>query len=429
MKKLLAIFLSTLMLMSLISINAFAEDVAWSKDTNVLRIASVSSGAQLKANEVFRAKYPDIQLEWVEMGQDDLHTKITTAFGGNSCDYDLIWSYAANVAEWASAGYLEDITDRIDPDLMADINPGAFDSVVYKDRFYGLPRFTSVNLLWYNKTLFEAAGLNPEQPPKTWEEFVDYCKKCTYDSDGDGKIDKYGVVMSFGTPYGATIQWELLLYLNGGRMFDDNDNVLFNGQEGIKALTMLKELFDLGVVEPSSLSNPGGWEQGHVFTEGNTAMTICWSNTYKFIQDPESSNMIDQGGWATIPTLNGTMAAVSGGEGYVMPKTAQNKKNAMLYLECICSEEAQYQLANASMFPPVRLSMYEDEDILSFMPAASTFKEQAKGYSSRFSAPYGLEVTDILMAEVTGCLKGNIDPETALNNAAAKIEVLLEDFR
>ncbi len=429
MKRIMTLLLALTMLLGASGFTAFAENDAWTKDTKVLRIASVSSGSQVRANQVFQEKYPDIELEWVEMGQDDLHTKITTAFAANNCDFDLIWSYAANVAEWASAGYLEDITDRIDPEIMADLNPGALDSIVYKDRFYGLPRFTSVNLLWYNKALFEAAGLDPEAPPKTWEEFVDYCKKTTYDSDGDGKIDKWGVVMSFGTPYGATIQWELLLYLNGGQMFDDDNNILFNGPEGVQALTMLRELFDLGVVEPSSLSNPGGWEQGHVFTEGHTAMTIDWSNTYRFAQDPQSSNVIDQVGWATIPTYNGRMAAVSGGEGYVIPKTAANKKNAMLYLETGCSIDAQYQISEASMFPPVRLSMYESDDILAFMPAATTFKEQAKGYSNRFAAPYGLEVTDVLMAEVVNCLKGNTDPETALNNAAAKVEVILEDFR
>lgn len=426
MKRLMAIFLVSLMLLAL-PMTAFADD-SWTKETDVLRIASVSSGSQLFANEIFMELYPDIKLEWVEMGQEDLHTKITSAFAANNCDYDLIWSYAANVAEWASMGYLEDITDRIDPELMADLNPGSFDSVVYEDRFYGLPRFTSVNLLWYNKALFEAAGLDPEAPPQTWEEFVEYCKKATYDSDGDGKIDKWGVVMSFGTPYGATIQWELLLYLNGGQMFDENDNIMFNNEAGVKALTQLRELFDLGVVDPSSFSNPGGWEQTQAFVEGNTAMSLCWSNTYKLAQDPASSNMVDQVGWTTIPTMDGRLAAVSGGEGYVIPKTAENKKNAMLYLETVADYDSQLKISKASMFPPVRLSIYESEELLEFMPAATTFVEQAKGYSNRFSAPYGLEVTDILMAEVVDCLKGNIDPETALNNAAEKVEEILEDY-
>ena len=428
MKRLTALALICMMLMLWMT-TALGEDSSWTNDTDVLRIASVSSGSQLFANELFSSLYPDIKLEWVEMGQEDLHTKITSAFAANNCDYDLIWSYAANVAEWASMGYLEDITDRIDPELMADLNPGSFDSVVYKDRFYGLPRFTSVNLLWYNKALFEAAGLDPETPPATWDEFVDYCKKTTYDSDGDGKIDKYGVVMSFGTPYGATIQWELLLYLNAGQMFDENDNIMFNNEAGVKALTQLRELFDLGVVDPSSLSNPGGWEQSQVFVEGNVAMSLCWSNTYKFAQDPQISNMVDQIGWSTIPTIDGRLAAVSGGEGYVIPKSAKNKKNALLYLETVCSYDAQLQIAQASMFPPVLLSSYESEELLSFMPAAETFMEQAKGYSSRFSAPYGLEVTDILMAEIVDCLKGNIDPQTALDNAAQKVEVILEDYR
>jgi multiple sugar transport system substrate-binding protein len=225
------------------------KDKTWETKTDTLRVATVSVGSQLPANEAF-TKATGVKLEWVEMGQDDLHTKMATAFAAGNMDYDLIWSYAANTAEWASVGYLEDITDKIDKAIMEDLNPGSFDATVYKGRFYGLPRFTSVNILWYNKAIFREANLDPESPPKTWEEFVDAAKKTTYDSDSDGKIDKYGVVFSFGTPYGATIQWELLLYLNGGKMFDENDNVTFNDEKGVAALKMLRELFDLGVVEP-----------------------------------------------------------------------------------------------------------------------------------------------------------------------------------
>ena len=52
---------------------------------------------------------------------DDLHTKVTSGFAAGNLDYDLIWSYATTTAEWAEAGYLEDITDRITPELKEDL--------------------------------------------------------------------------------------------------------------------------------------------------------------------------------------------------------------------------------------------------------------------------------------------------------------------
>ena len=71
--------------------------------------------------------------------------------------------------------------------------------------------------LFYNKKLFEKAGL---QPPKTWSEFVDTAKKLTKDTNGDGKIDQWGVAIE-GASITESAHFAFILgRQNGGELFD-----------------------------------------------------------------------------------------------------------------------------------------------------------------------------------------------------------------
>ena len=395
----------------------------WNSGSKIVKVACVGGiDAQYDLLDKFTEE-TGIEVELTEMGIDDLHTKVTSGFAAGNLDYDLIWSYATTTAEWAEAGYLEDITDRITPELKEDLNPGSFDAVVYKGKFYGLPRIASVNILWYNKEVLRQSGLDPDSPPETWEELVSMAQQCNQNGNS-------GIVFSYGSPYGSTIQWELAQYLCGGQLVDENDNVVFNDESGIKAMNMLKEFFDLGIVEPSSLSNPGGWEQQQAFIKGKTAFTICWANTYAHAGNPEISLMDTEDlGWTTIPTVDGKTASVSGSEGYVISKYAQNKDNALKLLEFLASPESQKALCADCMFPPVRLSLYDDPEMNELIPALPAFKKQAEGYSNRFAAPYGVEFTDALQSEVVNCLSGKKTAEQALNDAEAKCKEIVEEYK
>lgn len=101
-------------------------------------------------------------------------------------------------ALFASRGYFLDLTPFIEaegPGFLDAWYPTALEAVKYNGRFYAMPGdFMSMFLMW-NKRLFAEAGLDPEKPPETWDEFLAYAKALTRDRDGDGRIDTWG----FGT--------------------------------------------------------------------------------------------------------------------------------------------------------------------------------------------------------------------------------------
>lgn len=124
---------------------------------------------------------------------------------------------------------------------------------------WSIPFNKSQQIMYYNKDLFRTAGLDPEQPPTTWEEFVACCDKLTR-LDVNGKImfrseyDKYlaagnpdiGKPVTFGTAYPITV-WTYCNYLyqlGGALVTEDYSKGLFDTDQAVEALMFDVELID-----------------------------------------------------------------------------------------------------------------------------------------------------------------------------------------
>ncbi len=105
----------------------------------------------------------------------------------------------------------------------ADLNPGAVDMVTVDGAVYGVPAGFVPLALYYNKALFDAAGVT--EAPATWDDWVDTATALTVDENGDGTPEQYGVVL----PDHATVAnglWPSLFYGNGGDIVADGEAVV-----------------------------------------------------------------------------------------------------------------------------------------------------------------------------------------------------------
>lgn len=134
-----------------------------------------------------------------------------------------------------------------------------FATADYKDQSYGVPISSVAYVMFYNKDLMKKAGLDPNKPPRTRDEFLKAAKACTVDKSGKKagqagfnakNLDTWGVSL-YNNWVGARAAYAAILQ-NGGQMVDKNQNAAFNSPQAVSAVQFLVDLVKQGVARPNS---------------------------------------------------------------------------------------------------------------------------------------------------------------------------------
>jgi len=181
------------------------------------------------------------------------------------------WIFRADddwVGEYFARGQFYDLTELVARDLdRGDYFIEAWKAFVYKNRVYGVPFNGAVVALYYNKTLFDEAGLDyPSGTNYTWDEFLSDCKVLTRDTDGDGRIDQYG--------FGIRRQWlypQTWIWRNGGTIYDYyRTKCVITEPQAIEALKWYTDLRNKHhVAPPAAMQREEG---SNLFFSGRIAM-------------------------------------------------------------------------------------------------------------------------------------------------------------
>jgi ABC-type glycerol-3-phosphate transport system substrate-binding protein len=271
----------------------------------------------------FEKKYPNIKVKmtFVETtGQTQASDKLLTAIaGGNAPDVALFDRFL--IGSWAAKNSLEDLTSYVDADGIKpeDYYPGVWAEAVYKDKVYGLPWNTDTRAMYYNKTLMKAAGLDPEQPPKTISELDEMAEKI-YKKGSNGKYTDVGFVPWMNQGYLYTQGW------NWGGQWERDGQLTPNDPQIVKALEWMA-----GYAKKYDISNLTSFSDAM----GQTGMNPFWTGKVGFVfdgnwvlNDLSKYKPNFEWGVAPMPHADGYESATwSGGWSFVM--TAGNDITTM----------------------------------------------------------------------------------------------------
>jgi len=189
----------------------------------------------------FENENPDIKVRLTDLTWSDGHEKIVVAFSSNTAP-DVLELGSDWVPEFSSQGVLLDVTDiaeRIKSNYLM------WDPVTYHQRIYGFPWILDTRLIFYNKDLMEGVGLDPEKPPETWDELLQYCEKINA-----LKPEAYGFGANSFERHRLYKKFLPFFWSNGGRILsDDQKECLVNSREGKEALRFYKKLTDQGLID------------------------------------------------------------------------------------------------------------------------------------------------------------------------------------
>lgn len=362
------------------------------------------------------------QIPW--MGQESKYR--TSLIAGSPPDIGRVDT--PFIPELSYNGVLEDVKTLMDEESKAksaevrlDYVPAAMESCIIKDKngehVYGFPDQTNGACLFFNKDLFRQAGLDPEKPPKTWEEFLEYAKKLT-----NSERQVYGFGMD------NSLWWSFPFFNTFGAKFlsDDGTKCLLSSPEAQAALQFKVDLFQKHKVEGGAWAS-GGQNTETGFMNGRYAMILMgpW-NVSRF----RSAKL--NFGVALVPAgPNGTSTNVGGTNMVIFKKAGRRKEQLKAcydFLRYLTSPDVQAEWGTKLKQIPVNLKAYdkikledpEEDRIL------KTFMEQMKTALPRPKVLKYSQLETIINPEmesaIVGAAKGGKTVEQALKDAVKRID-------
>ncbi len=206
--------------------------------------------------EQFEEQNPDITVKMTHFPYADYRTKVAAAVPAGQGP-DVVQLFYGWLNDYIDANLIQPLpTDVFPPEeIEAEFFP-MVKAMRQDDAYYALPTAVRSLALFWNKRLFEEAGLDPNQPPRTLEELVDYAEKLTK-RDGAGNLTQVGLTM------GMTAQdhnwWrEVLIRQFGGVPYsEDYTTVAYDDEAGLEALEFYTDLItEHGVSQIGFMDEP-----------------------------------------------------------------------------------------------------------------------------------------------------------------------------
>jgi len=418
-----------------------------------LRVATFPPGADAAAYEAFATQEkqfeklnPDIDIIGVEYEWEGPTFAVQLAGGSLPDVFTVPFTDAKTLLENKQ---LMDVTDEMkDLGYTDSFNPIILDAVTGDDgHIYGFPRQAYANALSYNRQLFEAAGLDPDTPPTTWDEVREYAKKI---SDATGKAGYSQMAIN------NTGGWQLTTATaaRGGRTQTDNeDGTATSTIDNDATKAALEFLHDLKW-EDNSFGSKIDLDWGSInqeFAAGNIGMYTTGSDIYTalvrdFGLDP------DVYGMTVIPVEGEDGGPLGGGDIAVMSPTIDDKTKAAgvkwidwYYMQKLLNEDAAVQDAKAlaasdqavgtPVLPVLSRELYE-ESLTWIEPYINVPRDQMKPFTDNIwdqtpvgepkkstQAVYGLldEVVQTVLTDQ------NADIDALLAQAQTDAQALLDD--
>ena len=352
------------------------------------------------------------QVDFQIVPQNDYYKTVDLAFSGQKSAPDVMIVHNDQLTNYADKNLLKDLTDTVEK---AGVKAEDYSETAWKagdigGKHYSIPLDIHPLVMYYNKDLFKAAGLDPEKAPTNREEFVAAAKKLT-----DSSKNQYGYVVP--TLWPNQFIFPTILFQNGGELMKDG-KPNYNSPEAVEALTFYRDLIHKEKVSPANVQQDG---EVTLFLQGKNAMHL--NGPWMMEQwDKAGINY----GVAEVPQLGTKQQAVyANGHNFVIPATVTDSKKLdgiSDFLKFVAANTMEW--AKSGQAPASKAIYEQSEEFKSMKQQPIVAKEFEYAKFAPSVANWG-QLSEPLWAEVNLVLLGQKDPQKALDDANKKAEQLL----
>ncbi len=404
----------------------------------------VAARADRAIIDAFLARHPNIKLELVSgitLQGSAWESGLLMAMAGG-VGPDVIYVCFRTLYSYVDQGFLLPLDDFIarDPSVMKKLHPNVVSALRQEGHVYTVPYAQYVQALYYRKDLFRDAGLDPNRPPRDWNEFYEYAKKLT-----KPEIGQYGFTFGQGSQ-DRGYWWVNFLWQAGGEVLEKTPSgrwkATFNTPAGVEALRFFQKLAGQKWVGPDGRVNKGvGSPTGELakgISEGKLGMWFNYQSTVvaNTAGDAVNSSLIGIAPMPKGPTgltgneLNAAMFGIN-----AQQKDPRVREAAWQFIRFMGSDEADRIRVKAyvenglgNMVNPIMLKKYGYDELVT--PVGEQWASSMKSlFDHGKHEPMGRGVQMIYLELDQPLIEYTLyperDPKEILDRAAVKVDAKL----
>lgn len=369
---------------------------------------------------------------------DEAIAKIKAA-GMSALPCDVVQIYDIGTRFMIDSGWVKPMQEFIDEAGydVSQIEPNLAAYYTVDGRLYSMPFNSSTPLLYYNKDAFVEAGLDPDTPPKNFDEILEMARKLET-KDDSGKVTRYGFGMgNYGWFFEQWIGKQALDYVdnNNGRGAEPATRVVFDENGGAKAVLAIWEKFLVTdkVFEYLGQNNDNAKQ---AFISGNIAMTLESTAALKsLLVNVGDSFEIGTGYFPNIHPDDAGGVSIGGGSLWALASGDAAKEAATWeFIQYMISPEVQAYWNAQSGYFPITVATHDlpafQENIAQypqFQTAIDQLHETKPEYVGSLLSVFP-EARQLVQTYTEKLIQGEMDLDTTVKELAEKINSAIEIY-
>ncbi|MFB9276053.1 ABC transporter substrate-binding protein [Cohnella cellulosilytica] len=377
-----------------------------------------------KASEFEQAT--GIKVNFDSLPEKSYFQKLEMSLSARTGEYDVVWGNNKSLPSMISGDWIEPLNAFLDDSAKTDASfdygdfiPKLAKNLSMDGSIYGLPGNGEANILYYNKKMFEEAGLTA--PPKNLDELKAYAEKLT-----NRDKDQSGIVLRATREGNAnSFSWIMIWKMLGGNWLAEAPApyAVLDRQEAIDATNLWIEL--VNNYAPKGIHSYGFNESLLAFQQGKAAMMIDVNTFMPEVENPEKSTVAGQVGYSVLEGI-GDEYTVGPTWGIFMPKDTEKKDVAWEFMKWATSKEVMQEMADQKLrSDATRTSVLDSETFKNnFNAEWAEANKQALNHADFGYTPLvpeGNEIRDALSVAIAKAATNQASVESALKEANDRI--------
>ena len=314
---------------------------------------------------------------------------------------DVTWT-----AEFAEAGWIRELTGDQKAQAIKDTLGPPLQTATWKDKLYGIPRTTNVQLLWYRKSLVPT-------PPKTFDEMIAMSEKLK----SEGKT--YEIGMTAAQYEGYVVNINNLVTAYGGTIVNADSTAPTIDDKTVQALTLLQKLATSGLTS-SSLSNA---QEPEVFADlqnGRSAFSLNWPYVLSAMREA-NPELVNDLGFAPYPSVDGGTPKVTlGGMNYAISTYSKHPNEAFEAGMCMRNEKNALSAAIDAGDVPALSTVFDNPEFIAAYPMKDVMLEELNNAVPRPVSPVYQNISTVLSTTLSP--PGAINPQASADELRTAIQ-------